>query len=49
VQAIKMKFLAVEQQKEKIDLKSVFHCSRYVFKSQARRVERLKHHSAFKI
>jgi hypothetical protein len=38
LQAIKMKFLALEQQKEKKkDLKSVFHFSRHVFTSQARR------------
>jgi hypothetical protein len=37
LQAIKMKFLALEQQNEKKDLKSVFHFSKHVFTSQARR------------
>jgi hypothetical protein len=37
LQAIKMKFLALEQQKEKKDLKSVFHFSKHFFTSQARR------------
>jgi hypothetical protein len=37
LQAIKMKFLALEQHKEKKDLKSVFHISTHVFTSQARR------------
>jgi hypothetical protein len=31
LQAIKMKFLALEQQKEKIDLKSVFHLSTHFY------------------
>jgi hypothetical protein len=33
LQAIKMNFLALEQQKEKKDLKSVFRFSRHVFTS----------------
>jgi hypothetical protein len=37
LQAIKIKYLALEQQKEKKDLKSVFHSSRHVFTSQARK------------
>jgi hypothetical protein len=37
LQAIKMKFLALEQQKGKKDLKSVSHFSKHVFTSQARR------------
>jgi hypothetical protein len=37
LQAIQLKFLALEQQKGKKDLKSVFHFFRHVFKSQARR------------
>jgi hypothetical protein len=38
LQAIKMKFLALEQQQYKLkDLKSVFYFSRHVFTSQARR------------
>jgi hypothetical protein len=37
LQAIKFKFLALEQQKEKKDLKSVFHFSKHVSTSQARR------------
>jgi hypothetical protein len=46
LQAIKMKFLALEQQKEKKDLKSGFHFSRYVFTSQA--TEGLNYLSALK-
>jgi hypothetical protein len=39
-QAIKIKFLAVEQQQENKDLKSVFHFSKHVFTTQAiRRIE----------
>jgi hypothetical protein len=37
LQAIKIKFLALEQQKEKYDLQSVIHFSRHIFTSQARR------------
>jgi hypothetical protein len=37
LQAIKIKILALEQQKEKKDLKSVFHFSKHIFTSQARR------------
>jgi predicted patatin/cPLA2 family phospholipase len=37
LQAIKSKFLALEQQKRKKDLKSVFHFSKHDFTSQARR------------
>jgi hypothetical protein len=47
LQAIKMKFLVLEQQKEKKDLKSVFQFSRHVFTSQAR--GRMNYLSAFKI
>jgi hypothetical protein len=37
LQAIKLKFLALEQQKRKKDLKSVFNFPGHVFTSQARR------------
>jgi hypothetical protein len=37
LQAIKIQFLALEQQKEKKDLKSVFHFFRHIFTTQARR------------
>jgi hypothetical protein len=37
LQAIKLKFMALEQQKGKKDLKSVFPFPRHVFTSQARR------------
>jgi hypothetical protein len=37
LQAIMIKFLALEQQKEKKGLKSIFHFSKHVFRSQARR------------
>jgi hypothetical protein len=47
LQAIEMKFLALEQQKEKKDLKSVFHFSKHVFPSKLE--EGLKYLSAFKI
>jgi hypothetical protein len=46
VQAIKMKYLVLEQQKEKKDLKSVFHFSKHVFTSQG---EGLNYPFAFKI
>jgi hypothetical protein len=50
LQAIKMKLLALEQQKEKKDLKSVFHFSKHVFTSQAIAIEEgLYYLSAFKI
>jgi hypothetical protein len=42
-----MKFFAMEQQKEKKDLKSVFHFSKHIFTSQARK--RINYLSAFKI
>jgi hypothetical protein len=48
LQAIKMKFSALEQQKEKKDLKIVFHFSKHVFTSQAIE-EGLNYISAFKI
>jgi hypothetical protein len=35
MQAIEMKFLALEQQKEKNDLKSVFQFSKHVFTSES--------------
>jgi hypothetical protein len=42
LQAIKLNFFALEQQKEKKDLKSVFHSSKHIFTSQAsRRIELL--------
>jgi hypothetical protein len=37
LEAIKMKILALEQQKEKKIFKAVFHFSKHVFTSQARR------------
>jgi hypothetical protein len=37
LQAINLEFFALEQQKEKKDLKSVFYFSERVFTSQARR------------
>jgi hypothetical protein len=37
LQAIKMKFFVLEQQKEKKDLKSVFHFSKHFFPSLAKR------------
>jgi hypothetical protein len=48
VQAIKMKFLVLEHQKEKKDLKSVFHFSKHVFTSH-KLEEGLNYLSAFKI